>query len=92
MNQDAAETIAAKALAWLTGQDGHLAVFLGASGLSAHDVAAQAGETEFLASVLDFVLMDDEWVRGFCDAAELPYDAPKQARAALPGGAEIHWT
>ena len=92
MQQDVAEVIAAKALAWLTGKDGHLAVFLGASGLAVNDVAAQAGEPEFLASVLDFVLMDDEWVKGFCDAAEIGYDQPMKARAALPGGGEVHWT
>ncbi|MEL7343660.1 MAG: DUF3572 domain-containing protein [Pseudomonadota bacterium] len=92
MQQDAAETLAARALAWLTGQDGLLSVFLGASGLNVSDVAAQAEEPEFLASVLDFVLMDDEWVRGFCDAAQMPYDLPMKARAALPGGGEVHWT
>ena len=92
MDQDQAELIAAKALAWLTGQDGHLSVFLGASGLAARDVAAQAGEPEFLASVLDFVLMDDAWVQGFCNAAGLAYDLPMKARAALPGGSEMHWT
>ena len=92
MQQDAAEVIAAKALAWLTGQDGHLAVFLGATGLNVSDVAAQAGEPEFLASVLDFILMDDAWVTRFCDAAGLAYEAPMQARAALPGGRTTHWT
>lgn len=92
MQQEAAETLAAKALAWLTGQDGLLSVFLGASGMNARDVAGQAGEPEFLASVLDFILMDDAWVRGFCDAAQIPYDRPMKARAALPGGSEMHWT
>ena len=45
-----------------------------------------------LASVLDFLVMDDRWVIGFCDAAQLSYETPMQARAALPGGQLPHWT
>jgi len=37
-------------------------------------------------------MMDDAWVMGFCDAVGLPYEAPMQARAALPGGEQVHWT
>ena len=92
MQQDVAEVIAAKALAWLTGKDGHLAVFLGASGLAVNDVAAQAGEPEFLASVLDFVLMDDAWIVSACDSLGLDYASLSQARQALPGGEQVNWT
>ena len=53
---------------------------------------ARAGEPEFLASVLDFLMLDDAWVMRFCDGAGLAYEAPMQARAALPGGAPMHWT
>jgi hypothetical protein len=37
-------------------------------------------------------MMDDAWVVAFCDAAGLPYEAPMRARAALPGGGQVHWT
>ena len=92
MRREMAETVAARALAWLAENDDLLGVFLGASGASADDLRVQAGQPEFLASVLDFLVMDDAWVIGFCDSAGLPYDAVMQARAALPGGEQVHWT
>ena len=92
MTEDRAETIAIEALGWLAAEEDLLPVFLGASGASMEDVKNRAGDPEFLGAVLDFLTMDDAWVVGFCDAAGLPYDAPRQARQALPGGGEVHWT
>lgn len=89
---DAAETLALQALAWLVAQDEMLPVFLGASGASEQDVRARASDPEFLGSVLDFLMMDDAWVVAFCDAKSVPYEHPMLARAALPGGAQVHWT
>lgn len=90
--QEAAETLALQALTWLAGNDELLPLFLGATGASTADLAQNAAKPEFLASVLDFILMDDGWITGFCDVALLPYDAPMRARAALPGGEVINWT
>lgn len=92
MRQDAAETLALQALGWLAAHDDLFPVFLGATGASATDIAARAGEAEFLGAVLDFLLMDDAWITQFCDAAGIAYTLPLQARAALPGGGEAHWT
>lgn len=92
MENSQAETLAAQALAWIAASDDLMGVFMGASGLSAGDVRAQAGEPEFLASVLDFLMMDDAWVMGFCDANGHGYDAPMRARMALPGGDLPNWT
>lgn len=89
---DAAETFALQALGWLVGQDDLLPVFLGATGASESDLREQAGNPAFLGSVLDFLLMDDAWVIAFCDANSRPYEHVMQARAALPGGEQIHWT
>ena len=90
--QEAAETLALRALAWLAGNDDLFPVFLGTTGASATDVAAQAGQAAFLSSVLDFLLNDDAWIKEFCDSAGLPYDAVMLARAVLPGGEQINWT
>ena len=92
MQQGRAEIIAAQVLAWLAGQEDLMPVFLGATGASAEDLRAQAESAEFLGSVLDFVMMDDAWVIAFCDQAGLAYEAPMQARQALPGGEQVHWT
>ncbi|PTW50981.1 DUF3572 domain-containing protein [Rhodovulum kholense] len=90
--QDFAETVALEALAWLVGDDDLLPVFLGATGASAEDLRSRASETDFLASVLDFILLDDGWVMRFCESAGLPGEAVLRARAGLPGGADPHWT
>jgi len=92
LSADAAETLALRALAWLVGNDALLPVFLGSTGAGEDELRARAAEPEFLAAVLDFLMMDDAWVVGFCDATDTPYDHPMQARAALPGGAQVHWT
>ena len=92
ISAQAAETLALQALSWLASQDDLLSVFMGSTGAGMEDLRQRAGEPEFLGSVLDFLMMDDAWVVGFCDAGGLAYDQPMQARAALPGGAQVHWT
>lgn len=90
--QEAAETLALTALAWIAGQDDLLGTFLGASGMAQDDLRRAAADPAVLGAVLDFLLMDDAWVMGFCRAEGLPFTAPMQARAALPGGEQVHWT
>ena len=92
MKQETAETIALQVLTFLVSEEDLRDVFIGSTGTSAEDARARAAEADFLISVLDFLMMDDAWVQGFCDAAGLPYDQPMQARMALPGGGEMHWT
>ncbi|MFC7703083.1 DUF3572 domain-containing protein [Plastorhodobacter daqingensis] len=92
MNQDQAETVALRALAWLAGNEALLPIFLGATGTALTDLRDRAAEPEFLVSVVDFLLMDDAWVIGCSDALGLRYETLAQARAALPGGAQVHWT
>ena len=87
-----AEQTALMALTWLVGNDELLPVFMGATGAGADDMRAGAANAEFLASVLDFLMMNDAWVIAFCDAQTLPYDAVMKARQSLPGGADVSWT
>jgi hypothetical protein len=90
--QDFAETIALQALAWLANNEELMPVFLGATGASVDDLSLGARQPAFLASVLDFLVMDDAWLVAFCDEAGLDYEVPMRARMALPGGEQIHWT
>lgn len=92
MNESAAETTGLQALAWLAANDDLLPVFMGATGVSADDLKANAADPDFLGSVLDFLLMDDAWIVACCEALNLPYDSLMRARAALPGGQQTHWT
>jgi hypothetical protein len=92
MKQEDAETGAVRVLAWLAGEEDLMPVFLGASGTSIEDLRARAGDPDFLASLLDFVLMDDAWVLSCADALGLPPGEIMAMRAALPGGMLPSWT
>jgi len=92
MTQDRAETVALTCLGWLAANDDLLPVFLGATGATENDLRDRAADSEFLGSVLDFVMMDDAWVMAFCTGAGLAPEVPMQARAALPGGTQVNWT
>jgi hypothetical protein len=92
MKTEQAETVAIQALGWLAGQDELLELFLGATGANVNDLTKMAQDSEFLGSVLDFLLMADEHVTGFCDATGLAYEVPMQARQFLPGGEATNWT
>ncbi|WP_417719588.1 DUF3572 domain-containing protein [Salipiger sp.] len=87
-----AELIGLQAVAWLAGNDELLPVFLGSTGASAADFRSGLSDPDFQGAVLDFLLMDDAWVRAFCEAEDLPPEAPREARMHLPGGGEVHWT
>lgn len=92
MTRDAAETLALECLGWLAGDEELLPIFMGATGAGADDLRERAQDPVFLGSVLDFVMMDDAWVLRFCEAHARPGEALMQARAALPGGEQVHWT
>ncbi|WP_158964532.1 DUF3572 domain-containing protein [Chachezhania sediminis] len=92
MTPDAAETLAIDVLAWLAAEDDLLPTFLGSTGTSVDDLRERAGDPEFLGAVLDFLMLDDAWVLGYASARGIPPERPMQARAALPGGAQINWT
>ncbi|MFN3209639.1 MAG: DUF3572 domain-containing protein [Roseovarius sp.] len=87
-----AETVALKALTWLAGHETLLDVFMGSTGAGLDDLRAGAQDPDFLASVLDFILMDDAWVMEFCEAQAVSPESLQTARAALPGGVQTHWT
>lgn len=92
MRQNSAEALALQALTWLAADEGLIGDFMATTGASPEDVARNAARPEFLASVLDFLLLEDRWIIAFCDAQGLAYDQPLQARAVLPGGEAMNWT
>lgn len=87
-----AEVVAIKAVEWLGATDDLLMVFLGSSGMDIKDLVSGTSDPVVLAGVLDFILMDDDFIRQFGEFSNLPLDMPYQARQALPGGEQIHWT
>ena len=93
MTPEIAQTLAVQALAWVVGQDDLRDVFLGASGASEQDLRNGIADPLFLASLLDFICMDDAWVKEFCEAESFKFNMdPMMARQALPGGEQVNWT
>ncbi len=92
ISADAAETLALRILGWLVSNDELLPVFLGSTGVSEAELRARVNESEFLASVLGFLMLDDSWVVAFCDANSVPYELPAQAHAVMSGASDMHWT
>ena len=93
MTPDLAQTMALQALAWLIAEEDLKDVFLGASGASEEDLRNGVRDPVFLASLLDFICLDDNWVIRFCDDIGISnYMHPMMARQALPGGEEVSWT
>lgn len=66
--------------------------FLGATGMTEQDLRQSLEEPEFLAAVLDFIVMDDQWVLSCANFAGIAPETLIQARQALPGGNLPHWT
>lgn len=92
ISQERAEAIALQALGFLVSDEDLLPVFMGSSGVSAEDLRSGANDPAFLGSVLDFLLMNDQWVIRFCDQNDLNYSDIYPARYALPGSEQVNWT
>lgn len=90
MDDSAAELTGIKTLTWLAGHDELAPVFFGATGASADDMRARVGDRDFLIAVLDFLTMDDAWVKEFCDSTGMAYDQPLRALHWLTR--DTHWT
>ncbi len=92
MNPQAAQTIAIQALGWLVGNDELLPAFMGSTGIDAEALKAGVEDPSLLVSVLDFILMEDQWVLDYCDFAGFDPHKLQSVRYALPGGEMVNWT
>ena len=86
MTGPSAEILAIKALAYLADSEGALGRFLSESGSDVVNLREAAGDPQFLAAVVDFLLSDDALLTGFCDAESLEPRIMHLVRHALPGG------
>lgn len=92
MTAEAARHLATDGLLWLLRDEAALAAFLAQSGASADDLRAAAADPAFLGFALDHLLADEPLLLRAAEAMGCPPADIARARAALPGGAEVHWT
>ncbi|WP_316014206.1 DUF3572 domain-containing protein [Roseobacter sp. HKCCA0434] len=92
MKTDAAKALAQDVLLWLAADEEALVAFLGWSGADPAELRARSDDPDFPGFLLDFLLQDERALVAFCDRNGLAYDMPMRARAALPGGGDVHWT
>lgn len=82
---EVAEIVAIQALSFVAGEPERLGLFLSESGIGPETLRSAAKDPQFLVSVLDFVLRDDETVQAFATVSQLPPTAIAAARQALAG-------
>jgi Protein of unknown function (DUF3572) len=69
--REVAEIVAVQALSFLAGEPERLGKFLAETGIGPETLRSSASDPNFLVSVLDFVLRDDESVKAFAAASKL---------------------
>lgn len=83
MTPEKAEILALEALAWLASQPDGIARFLTVSGLEAADLRRAAGDRDLLGALLDFLLINEPLLLGFCQSASISAPVVHQARFRL---------
>jgi hypothetical protein len=77
---------------WLADDHARIGAFLAATGMTPADLRNAAGEAGFLLAVIDFLMADEALLLDCCARSTSRPRPPAAARAALPGGEEVHWT
>ena len=88
-NSDQAELVALGALKFLASEPERFSRFLSLSGLSPGDIAALATQPDFLASVMDYLLSDEELLLEFAENDSLQPQTVAAMRRKLPGTSEL---
>src|SRR3954449_10294588 len=81
--REVAEIVAIQALSFVAGDPERLGLFLAETGIGPETLRSAATDPQFLVSVLDFVLRDDQTVKAFADQAHLHPTNIAAARQAL---------
>jgi hypothetical protein len=82
-SQQAAEMLAAQALAFLAEDDVRLAGFIASTGIAPQSIRAAARQPDFLAGVLEHMLADENLLIAFADSAGVEPAGIAQAHQAL---------
>jgi hypothetical protein len=85
MTTQNAEILGLKALGWLAGDPKALERFTDACAIEGPDLRRVAERPETIAAVLDFLLLNEDLLLGFCDTASVPLQDVHRARHCLDG-------
>ncbi len=85
---DRAATLALGALVFLVASEPAMERFFDQTGLAPASLRERADEPDFLVSILDFLLSDEELLLRFCDDFEVDVRTVHMARHVLTGGHE----
>jgi hypothetical protein len=85
LDRDAAETLAARGLAFLAEDAGRFARFLALTGCSLEDVRQRAQAPELLAAVLEHLTGDESLLLVFCASNHVAPETMTSALCALRG-------
>ena len=91
MDNEAAQTVALKALQWLASNEDLLKNFMVSTGCSPDTLKTRLDDPELLLSVLDFIMVDDERVLGFCKVVDFDPHKMASLRESFWGGQEVNW-
>ena len=92
MTSQEAEIYALKVTNWLISNQDLLHVFMNSTGVSEATIKSDFHDGVFMAAILDFLLLDDNWGLAACNAMQLEPEAMHTARLLLPGGERVNWT
>lgn len=90
--REAAETMAIQTVSWMANDPAILGGFLSETGANLGSLAADIRRPEFLASVLDYILAEDQRVLALAAGLGIRPETIAQSRAHLPGGDLPNWT
>lgn len=88
MQEEAAETLALEALAWIAMDEPRLIAFLRLTGLTPEGLRAKAAERSTLIAVIDFLMGRESDLLDCCTDLEIDPALPARARMALAGRPE----
>ena len=89
MTQEAAQSLAIDALAYLSQTPDLMQRFLALTGIEASQIREAAREPHFFAGVLKFFTAHEPTLLAFCEATDTPPQSIKAAITALPGGSDF---
>jgi len=85
MQQDEAETIALRAVAYIAQEEDLMNRFLAMTGIDGGEIRERIGDPAFLGAVLDYLLGFEPDLIAFAEWAELKPETVMRARHTLPG-------